>query len=329
MRGSHLSGLVASLLALGSVVAQERAVLSAIVEARRLAEIKQDEDAVLVLRDARDRVTRIEEASVRRRLQKSVDDLIADLDPLDRDTEKARETAARALLKPAQAYTRRKWNRAALPLLELVAALSQKVGEKPLERAQSALGIGAGAAVRDGIQAWFGKGVGFAGAGYWKVEEGIAESPKLQGGLSVGLRSERRTEGDCRIQIEVLASDKPSKASICFAMEPSKNGDDYYILELRHERGFSDLRLLHYGVNGRLDEMANIPLAMSRAERATWTELTVDLAGDRIAVDVGGLERAEARSVTPDLEGCLGLFVSGDSSFKDPVRFRNLRITPL
>ena len=41
------------------------------------------------------------------------------------------------------------------------------------------------------------------------------------------------------------------------------------------------------------------------------------------------LERAEARSVTPDLEGCIGLFVSGDSSFREPVRFRNLRVTPL
>jgi len=320
--------LLASLVVTAPCVSQERAVLSAVVEARRLAELKQDEEAVLVLRDARDRVTRIEDSGVRRRLQKSVDDLIGDLDPLDKATAKAREEAARALLKPAQAYTRRKWNRAALPILEIVAALSDKVGGRPLERAQSALGLAADGP-RDGIQAWFGKGVGFAGAGYWKVDEGIAESPKLQGGLSVGLRSERRTEGDCRIQIEVLASDKPSKASICFAMEPSKNGDDYYILELRHERGFSDLRLLHFGQNGRLDEMANIPLAMSRAERATWTELTVDLAGDRITVDVGGLERAEARSVTPDLEGCLGLFVSGDSPFKDPVRFRNLRITPL
>ncbi len=321
-------GLTALCWFAASVGAQERAVLSAIVEARRLAELKQDEDAVLVLRDAQDRVMRIEDSGVRRRLQKTVDDLIDDLDPLDKATSKAREDAARALLKPAQAYTRRKWNRAALPLLEIVAALSDKVGGRPLERAQAALGLSA-EGPRDGIQGWFGKGFGFAGAGYWKVEEGIAESPKLQGGLSVGLRSERRTEGDCRIQIEVLASDKPSKASICFAMEPSKNGDDYYILELRHERGFSDLRLLHYGSNNRLDEMANIPLAMTRAERATWTELTVDLAGDRITVDVGGLERAEARSVTPDLEGCIGLFVSGDSSFRDPVRFRNLRVTPL
>ncbi|MEY2982839.1 MAG: hypothetical protein ACO4CT_10645 [Planctomycetota bacterium] len=324
----HPLALAVGLCCVVPAAAQERAVLSAIVEARRLAELKQDEDAVLVLRDAQGRVARIEDAGVRRRLQKSVDDLIGDLDPLDKATSKAREDAARALLKPAQAYTRRKWNRAALPLLEIIAALSEKVGGRPLERAQAALGLAADGP-RDGIQGWFGKGVGFAGAGYWKVEEGIAESPKLQGGLSVGLRSERRTEGDCRIQIEVLASDNPSKASICFAMEPSKNGDDYYILELRHERGFSDLRLLHYGRDGRLDEMANIPLAMTRAERAAWTELTVDLAGDRITVDVGGLERADARSVTPDLEGCIGLFVSGDSPFRDPIRFRNLRVTPL
>jgi hypothetical protein len=33
--------------------------------------------------------------------------------------------------------------------------------------------------------------------------------------------------------------------------------------------------------------------------------------------------------VTADLDGCLGLFVSGDSPYKAPLQFRNLRVGPL
>ena len=79
----------------------------------------------------------------------------------------------------------------------------------------------------------------------------------------------------------------------------------------------------------RLDEILTQPLTMSRAERTTWTTLWAELRGDRIRIGIGDIESAESKAVTKDLDGCIGVFVSGDSSFKAPVQFRNLRVDGL
>jgi hypothetical protein len=309
--------------------AQEEQVLQDLVDAKQLRDEGRAEDAALRLRAARAGLEAVEDPAVRRRLERSVLGLLAELDPLDAEREKAFEAVARELLKPARAYQRRKWHRAALPLLEAVAAFSEKIGGKALAQSRDEVEGGRGAPrPAEGIEGWLKAGLTFAGGGYWKVQDGIAESPTL-GLESLGLRSERRTAGPTRISIEVLASSAPSKAAIVFAMEPSKNGDDYYILELRHERGFSQLRLLHNAASGGIDEIVNQAVAMARAERADWTELWVELRGDLIRIGLADLESAETRSVTPDLDGVIGLFVSGDSPFKAPVRFRNLRIEKL
>jgi hypothetical protein len=75
--------------------------------------------------------------------------------------------------------------------------------------------------------------------------------------------------------------------------------------------------------------MTNEVLTLSRAERADWIELWVELASDRVRVGVGDWESLEANAVTPDLDGCIGLFISGDSPFPAPIAFRNLRVEPL
>jgi hypothetical protein len=232
------------------------------------------------------------------------------------------EHKARALLRAAKSYQARKWHRMALPYLQLAASVSAAVAGKALELADAAT------TTTDAIRAWFGDGKTFAGGGVWKVTANSVESPKLTGG-SVGFRSEKTTKGKTRIAIETRASDAPSKSSIVFGMKPDKNGDSYYVVELRHYRGGSQLRLLHNPQSGAIVEIANHPLTLSRAERADWVELWVELAGDRVRVGVGDWESLEANAVTADLDGCIGLFISGDSPFLAPIAFRNLRVEPL
>jgi hypothetical protein len=208
--------------------------------------------------------------------------------------------------------------------------LSPEVGAREREAAERAVGLGGGGSSRSAIDEWFGKGVTFAGGGYWRVEGGVVTSPELVDGASVGFRSTREHRGDVRIRIESQASALPSKTAIVFGFNASKNGNHGYILELRHTREFTQLRLLHQRIDGHLDELVTRYVALSRAERASFLDLAVELRGDRIAMSAaGGLVRAETRAVGETVSGNLGCFVSGDSPHTGPVRFRNLRVEPL
>jgi hypothetical protein len=325
-RGSlRLLGLAGLLLAVApAVLAQEDAVLKSLTEAKKLQGEGRTEDAAIALRTGRVQLRSVADAAVQRSLQKSIDTLLAEVDTLAVEAGKAEEVAARALLKAAQNYLRRKWTRAALPLLELAAELSDKIAGKALQQA----GVSDQPAT-NAVATWFGDGMSFCGGGYWTVDKGTLKSPQLKSD-SIGFRSKKTTSGPVRIEMEALATAQPCKLALVFALDASTDGDDYYILELRHERGFSQLRLLHNdGTANRLDEILTQPLTMSRAERTTWTTLWAELRGDRIRIGIGDIESAESKAVTKDLDGCIGVFVSGDSSFKAPVQFRNLRVDGL
>jgi len=315
---------LALLIAQPAAIAQDDVALTKLAEGRALQAEGRGEDAAFALRAAREAAEAVQDTNVRKSLLKSVEQALAETDTLAAETRKAEDSAARALLRAAKAYQVRKWHRAALHYLRLAADLSVAVAGKALEAADTAT------ATTDAIRTWFGDGKTFAGGGVWKVTANSIESPKLTG-ASVGFRSEKSTKGKTRIAIETRTSEAPSKSSIVFGMKPDKNGDSYYVVELRHYRGGSQLRLLHNPQNGAIVEIANQPLTLSRAERADWIELWVELSGDRIrvGVGVGEWESLEANAVTPDLDGCIGMFVSGDSPFVAPIAFRNLRVEPL
>lgn len=327
MSRSAASTLARCALALAlstALPAQEADVLKGLAEAKQLQGDGRAEDAAIALRQARRHLRTVADPAVQKSLQKSVDTLLAEVDTLAGETTKAEEAAARALLKAAQNYLRRKWTRAALPLLRLANELSDKVAGKALQQAGDGDQV-----AQSGVATWFGDAMTFCGGGYWIVEKGVVKSPKLQTD-SVGFRSKKTTQGPVRIAIESLTTEAPSKTALVFALDPSKDGDDYYVLELRHDKGLSQLRLLHNdGRTNRIDEILLQPLTMSRKERAEWTTLWAELRADHIRIGIGDLESAESKSVTKDLDGCIGLFVSGDSPWKAPVQYRNLRVDPL
>ncbi len=302
--------------------AQDEIALKQLAAGRALQAQGQDEDAAIALRAARAAAESVTDANVRKSLLKPIEQALNETDALAVETRKAEDAAARALLRAAKAYQARKWHRAALPYFQLAKDLSVAVAGKALELADAA------SSTTDAIRTWFGDGKNFAGGGIWRVAANSIESPRLAG-ASVGLRSEKTTKGKTRIAIETRATDAPSKSSIVFSLKPDKNGDSYYIVELRHYRGGSQLRLLHNPKEGAIVEIANQPLTLSRSERADWIEIWIELAGDRIRVGVGEWETLEANAVTPDLDGCIGMFVSGDSPFLAPIAFKNLRVEPL
>jgi hypothetical protein len=313
---------LALLFAQAAAIAQDDVALTKLAEGRALQAEGRAEDAAFALRAAREAAEAVQDANVRKSLLKPIEQALGETDTLAADARKAEEAAARALLRAARGYQARKWHRMALPYLQLAASVSAAVAGKALELADAAT------TTTDAIRAWFSDGKTFAGGGVWKVTANSVESPKLTG-ASLGFRSEKSTKGKTRIAIETRASDAPSKSSIVFGMKPDTNGDSYYVVELRHYRGGSQLRLLHNPQSGAIVEIANHPLTLSRAERADWVELWVELAGDRVRVGVGDWESLEANAVTADLDGCIGLFISGDSPFPAPIAFRNLRVEPL
>lgn len=317
LRAGFALALLAALLG-----AQEDVVLKRMAEAKALQGEGRPEDAALKLREAQRAMAKVTDAAVQKSLQKSIDALVAQVDTLAAETAKAEEAAARALLRAAKAYQARKWNRCALPFLRLAAELSDKVAGRALQQAGDDKGPG------DAMSAWLGDGVTFAGGGIWRSEKGVLTSPRV-GTDTVGWRSKKETKGPVRVEIESKTSADPSKTSIAFAMRPHKDGDAYYVLELRHMPGFSQLRLLHKPAKGDFTEIALQPLTLSRAERADWVPLWVELRGDRIRAGVGEIESLEANAVTEDLDGCLGVFVSGDTPWKHPVQFRGLSVEPL
>jgi hypothetical protein len=51
--------------------------------------------------------------------------------------------------------------------------------------------------------------------------------------------------------------------------------------------------------------------------------------GSRVRAGIADLEEVEIEAPVADLSGWLGLFVSGNSPSKQPVRWRALRVRPL
>lgn len=315
-------GIAVAFAFASGLFAQEDVVLKQVAAARTLQGDGRPEDAAFALREAQAALAKVADVAVAKSLHKSLDPLLAEIDPLAAETTKAEELAARALLRTAKAYQAKKWHRCALPWLRLAAELSDKVAGKALQQA------GEAESAVDATTAWFGDAVTFAGGGIWKLDKGVVTSPKL-GNDTVGWRTKKETKGPVRIAIETRTTAEPSKTSLVFGMHPDKNGDAYYVVELRHMPGFSQLRLLHKSASGDFAELALQPLTMSRSERADWVTLWAELRGDRIRVGVGEIESLEASAATKDLDGGLGLFVSGDTPWKFSVRFRNLRVDPL
>lgn len=301
--------------------AQEDVALRHLAQARALHDGGKSEDAALLLREAKLALAKVTDAAVQRSLQKSIDALVVKVDPLAGEVLKAEETAARALLRAAKAYQARKWHRCALPFLRLAADASDKLAGKALKEAGDGV-------TADPTTAWFGEAATFAGGGVWKLEQGVITSPKA-GNDSLGWRTKKETKGPVRIAIESKTTAEPSKTSLVFGMRPSKDGDAFYVLELRHMPGFSQIRLLHKPRDADFTELALVPLTLSRAERADWVTLWAELRGDRIRVGIGDIESIEANAATKDLDGNLGVFISGDTPWKAAVAFRKLRVEPL
>lgn len=320
-RGRALWSAGVALSLSGWLGAQEDIALKRLAEARTLHGNGRDEDAALSLRDAKTALAKVADANVQKSLQKSIDALVAKVDPLAVKALEAEEAAARALLRAAKAYQARKWQRCAVPFLRQAAELSEKVAGKALQQA----GDGATA---DTTAVWFGDAATFSGGGVWRLERGVITSPQV-GPDSLGWRTSKTTKDQVRVSIESKTTAEPSKTALVFGMHPSKDGDAFYVLELRHMPGFSQLRLLHKSQDGDFKEIALLPLTMSRAERAGWVTLWVELRGDRIRAGIGDIESVEANAVTKSLDGCLGVFISGDTPWKAPISFRNLRVEPL
>jgi hypothetical protein len=281
----------------------------------------ESEAAAAELRALRTALDEVADAGKRKTLATAVDALLAKVDPDDAAAQRQLEAAARDLLKAAQGYARRKWLRMALPWCELADALAPKVAASALAEAR------AGGSAADAMTTWFADGKSLVGPGKWTVADGTVLSPRLTR-ESEGFRSIKQTPNEYRIDVAVRAAAEPAKVGFVFGLHyRESDGGDYFIEELRHLQCGSQLRLLH--VSGQqVDELLNVPVQLTRAERAGWLDLWVEARRDRVAIGIGHIERAEV-PVKQDLAGCIGFYVSGDSPYREPIAARDLRVRTL
>lgn len=293
-------------------------------EARGELEGGDPEAAAARLRVARRDLLAIPDGATRHKLKGEVEALLAKADGLDAAGQKRLELAAKDLLNAAQAYSRRKWPRAALAPLRQAHLLHPASSAKRLAEGRAAIASEHEQTTQSALEEWFARGKVLLGGGSWKSTKAGIESPK-PAGQTLLLGSQHKTASTYRLKIEARSLHSRGKFAVAFGM--NVGGTELCLLELMHARQGSQLRLL-YLPEGKeeFELLAAGWVTLTGAEKADFVELSVSVEGDHVTAGLGDLAQIEARAPKADLSGHLGLFVSGDTQEKEPVVYRRLRV---
>ena len=257
-------------------------------------------------------------------------ELIKKVDDLDGVRREAETLAARQLIAVADAYARAKWPRLCLDLLLVADALDPEAARRPLDEARKKpgaessvrlpdpRGFGAG---RDQLLDFFKDGRQPFAKG-WKVGPDGATSPSL-GDNTTMILSGPSVAGDARIGIDFLLGRVNGKVGLAFGVQ---SPTDYLVLEVHHDTGETVIRLVRVH-EADVTVFWEETTRYGKDVRADWMRMTLELHGGEATVTVADETFRPRRVGTVD--GQLGLFISGNSENKKPVRFRGLRVERL
>lgn len=268
---------------------------------------------------------RIEDGTERKKQLAAIGAGLKELDPSFDATKRARLAASKKLVPVGMGYMRSKWFDTGLEILRDAADFGGSAAVRKLDESIARAGRSGG----DVMKKFMSRREQTSGkAEYrWRFVDDEFHSPKLVGRFSAGTRSARTLGKTARISFEVLADGPKAKGALMFGVRSVAEGTSYYVVELMHWGSYSSLFLYHYMPPEKVLKPIKEDVSYySKKGRSQWIEVTVDFSPDRIAMRLEDNEWVDCGKPKAPTQGHVGFFVSGDSPFRDPVRFRNLRI---
>ncbi len=270
----------------------------------------------------------------------SIARLLGRIDPLDGQRRAARTEVAEQMVKFAQRYTRRRWFRSAYRLLQRAAAFDVEVAAKPLAYAAKKVEGLEGAAAKEEPEAEADESASerpllasvqtMMVNGAWEYADGVLRSPEIEADETPVYLCSSPSVLDGEVQVDLQIGKVEGAAALVFGVQGL---EDYFLLEVwQHGAdGASNLTIYHFDFDGQNRAATQIARGFvladkTRAER--FATLSLRIEGDRVRASFDGSKPVDARLPRRGVGG-IGFLVPGNTPFKQPVAFRNLRVGPL
>ena len=303
--------------------AQVAAARDSLEQANELLRRERAEEAAGLLRSAWRQFERAEPSEQRneKALRSSIENGLRRVDPRALDLLKVQQRTAAKLVEVAQEYARAGWPRTALDLLEQARRLDPGSVGGEVERIRALLPAVDADRLTAELLAAPDRG--------WFMENGELVSPAIaEGGgpaQTVHVLAPRSFDGDRRMSLEVLLGNRPGKAGFVFA----GRGElvELYMVELVRRVEDTSIRLMHLH-DGRFDLLAMKGWTFPKEIQDGWLPVEVTIRGRELTVAVGDLSPFHFTAPT-DVVGAPGIYISGDTPNREPLRFRHLVIESL
>jgi len=290
--------------------------------------------------------------TIRTELEKRIQQLMRKADPLDPACLRTRAKAAKCLIQIAESYIRAKRYATARELLELASPLNRQLTKEPLKRVDALLrargistlpddGKASGSQPAKGTRSKptfddieFGGGVFKGGLqnmgrGSWRPlgKNGLV-SPKLVEGQTHMIVSRGRIAGDAVIKLDALIGKQDGIAGFFIGFKDS--GKDSVLVEVAQRANWRWNRAyeVKWGEGLKMEELESTTYQVTPQERAAWISISMEIKGQQVRVRFGTGPDILLDLPGRDLTGRFGVFISGNWGNRDPVVFRDLKITP-
>ncbi|MCA8943344.1 MAG: hypothetical protein KDB80_12345 [Planctomycetes bacterium] len=298
----------------------ERTARQLLADAELAVEESGPEAAALLLRAAIRESNRIVDDSARRNLQTRLESKMHDIDPIWGDEARARIRGSRALALEAKNEIKRGWRRVASVLLDAADRLApgsarevrRELGDVD-EATTATLSLHA---------THFGTHTNPMGESGWQVGADEIVSPPLQG-KTIMLVGNTELRGKFTLDSEIRLGVEPTKVAILFGYTPEGH---YHLFELHSDLNVAELRLFRW--DGRqMVELGRQLATLTRAERAAWLPVSVQVDQTAIEGRIGDIEQVRGTTST-EVAGQFGFFASKDSRNQDPIHVRLTSVMP-
>lgn len=281
----------------------------------------------------------IEDDRERRSLQREVGDKLREVDREGVRVVRDVERMVKDLREAAASYTAKGWYETARSLLRAVDLVLPEAAEDGLQKIallraeaapeQAAAGKAPEPGRNDALLKWFEGGYNPYGEEEFQVTDEAVASPKLEDASGKGWFSRHVFRGDGRLRLQIgMPGVVKGRAGIAFSQTDANEMFRYYLAELEHEQDVLNL------VITRIENSESTHLALSKInwkcpKDLHYHEVELVLSGRCIVMQVDDHPTVATAPLLLPNEGAIGLYVSGNSEYKEPVLFRQLAVETL
>ncbi|MFQ5503715.1 MAG: hypothetical protein ACE5F1_02830 [Planctomycetota bacterium] len=283
----------------------------------------ESEAAAALLRRALSESNGISYKKARKSLQSRISRLLRKTDPTQKSRARAETGGAKALLRLANSYAKKKWYRTATGLLETARRLDASVAEdrlRELERILDRTSFGSAESVfpifEGGREPYRLKG--------WRNNGAWFESPAPDAAKNAtAILSKRSFPVTLELSIEIRFDEGHGTAGVMFGFTEQEKLDLFHLVQIRNYKSFTELQVI-YSDGKEYHTLHQSYPPVPESIRKGWMRMKLDYDHQKVRVRIADAEAIEVELRSKSQAGLLGLYVEGNTTSKGPTGFRHL-----